>query len=133
MQELGLKSLIRVKKLRLAGGQDDVNVPNILQRNFNASAPNEKWVTDITEFNVKGQKLYLSASMDVYNGEIVACHTSKRPVFELVIQTLKSAFDRLDKRSRPILHSDQGWQYKMRPYRKMISKYGLTPVSYTHL
>ena len=90
MQELGLKSLIRVKKLRLAGGQDDVNVPNILQRNFNASAPNEKWVTDITEFNVKGQKLYLSASMDVYNGEIVACHTSKRPVFELVIQTLRA-------------------------------------------
>ncbi len=75
MQQLGLKSLIRVKKFRLASGEDDVSVPNILQRNFNASAPNEKWVTDITEFNVKGQKLYLSASMDVYNGEIVACHT----------------------------------------------------------
>lgn len=126
MQEPGLKSLIRVKKFRVASGQGDVSVPNILQRNFNASALNEKWVTDITEFNVKGQKLYLSAGMDVYNGEIVACHTSKRPVFELVIQTLKSALDRLDRRSRPILHSDQGWQYKMLPYRKMISKYGLT-------
>ncbi len=126
MQELGLKSLIRVKKFRLASGEDDVSVPNILQRNFNASAPNEKWVTDITEFNVKGQKLYLSASMDVYNGEIVACHTSKRPVFELVIQTLKSALETLDRGSRPILHSDQGWQYKMLPYRKMISQYGLT-------
>lgn len=54
------------------------------------------------------------------------CGHPKRPVFELVIQTLKSALDRLDRRSRPILHSDQGWQYKMLPYRKMISKYGLT-------
>lgn len=110
MQEMRLKSLIRARKFRIASGQDDVAVPNILQRNFNASAPNEKWVTDITEFNVKGQKLYLSASMDVYSGEIVACHTSKRPVFELVIQTLKSALDTLDRGSRPILHSDQGWQ-----------------------
>lgn len=126
MQELGLKSLIRFKKFRVASSQGDVSVPNILQRNFNASAPIEKWVTDITEFNVKGQKLYLSASMDMYNGEIVACHTSKRPVFELVIETLKNALDRLDRRSRPILHSDQGWQYKMLPYRKMISKCGLT-------
>lgn len=93
----------------MASGQGDVSVPNILQRNFNASALNEKWVTDITEFNVKGQKLYLSAGMDVYNGEIVACHTSKRPVFELVIQTLiKSALDRLDRGSRPILQSDHG-------------------------
>lgn len=106
-----MKSLIRAKKLRLARDQDDVNVPNIRQQNFNASTPNEKWVTDITEFKVKRQKLYLFDSMDVYNGEIVACHTSKRLVFELVIQTLKSALSRFDRRSRPILRSDQGWQY----------------------
>ncbi|MEI2625432.1 MAG: DDE-type integrase/transposase/recombinase [Giesbergeria sp.] len=48
------------------------HVPNVLQRDFRASAPNRKWATDVTEFNVNGRKLYLSACMDLYNGEIVA-------------------------------------------------------------
>jgi putative transposase len=125
MQALGLKSLVRAKKYR-SPGQDHVSVPNVLQRQFRALSPNQKWVTDITEFNVKGQKLYFSPILDLYNGEIVTYHTSRRPVFELVAQTLKKALGRLGDQSRPLLHSDQGWQYKMLPYRKMIAKHGLT-------
>ena len=98
----------------------------MLQRQFRALSPNQKWVTDITEFNVKGQKLYFSPILDLYNGEIVTYHTSRRPVFELAAQTLKKALGRLGDQRRPLLHSDQSWQYKMLPYRKMIAKQGLT-------
>lgn len=126
MQEMGLRSLIRARKRYANLGQSDVKVPNVLQQNFKAEAPNKKWVTDITEFNVKGQKLYLSASMDLYNGEIIAYRSARRPVFELVTETLKGALDQLHERCGLILHSDQGWQYKMLPYRKMLVKHGLT-------
>ena len=58
MQQMGLLSLIRAKKRYWhIHGLNDVHVPNVLQRDFHATAPNQKWVTDITEFNVKGQKL----------------------------------------------------------------------------
>lgn len=69
----------------------DVHVPNVLQRNFLASAPNQKWVTDITEFNVNRHKLYLSACMDFYNREIIAHRMAGRAVFELVSGALGAA------------------------------------------
>ena len=68
MQQMGLRALIRAKKRsRGVPGVSDVHVLNVLQRNFMASAPNQKWVTDITEFNARGHKLYLSACIDLYN------------------------------------------------------------------
>jgi transposase InsO family protein len=92
MQKMGLRALIRAKKRsRNVPGVSDVHVPNVLQRNFLASAPNQKWATDITEFNVNGHKLYLSACMDLYNGEIIAHRMARRPVFELVSGTLAAA------------------------------------------
>lgn len=96
------------------------------KRDFHAVAPNEKWVTDITELNMRGQKLYLSASMDLYNGEIIAHRMAKRPVFELVVDTLRAASRRLGSGTMPILHSDQGWHYKMQPYRAMLDTLGIT-------
>lgn len=73
MQQMELRALIRAKKRSWAvPGVSNVHVPNVLQRNFLASAPNQKWVTDITEFNVNGHKLYLSACMDLYNREIIS-------------------------------------------------------------
>ena len=89
MQEMGLRALIRAKKRsRNVPGVSDVHVPNVLQRDFFAKAPNQKWVTDVTEFKVHGQKLYLSACMDLYNGEIIAHRMARRPVFDLVSDTL---------------------------------------------
>ena len=68
MQKMGLRALIRVKKRsRHVPGMSDAHVPNVLQRDFCATAPNQKWATDVTEFNVNGQKPYLSACMDLYN------------------------------------------------------------------
>ena len=103
----------------------DVHVPNILQRDFCATVPNQEWATDITEFNVNGQKLYLSACMDLYNGEIIAHKIAKRPVFELVSSTLRAALSRTACTAELIVHSDQSWHYKMQPYREMLAQRGV--------
>ena len=60
--------------------------------------PNEKWVTDVTEFHLFGEKLYLSPILDLFNGEIIAYNIEKRPVFQLVTKMLDQAFDRLNRR-----------------------------------
>jgi putative transposase len=104
----------------------DMHVPNVLQRNFLASASNQKWVTDITEFNVNGHKLYLSACMDLYNREIIAHCMARRDVFELVSGTLGAALSQSEHTGELTVHSDQGWHYKMRAYRMMLARCGVT-------
>jgi putative transposase len=126
MQKMGLRALIRTKKRsRHFTSLSDMHVPNVLQRNFYATAPNQKWATDVTEFNVNGQKLYLSACMDLYNGEIVAHRMARRPVFELVSSTLQAALSQTRHTAELIVHSDQGWHYKMQPYRAMLERCGV--------
>ncbi len=73
MQELGLTSLVRIKRYQSYKGTTGEIAPNVLQRKFDADKPNQKWVTDVTEFKIKNsQKLYLSTIMDLSNREIVA-------------------------------------------------------------
>ncbi|SOY44680.1 conserved hypothetical protein [Cupriavidus taiwanensis] len=122
MLQLGLKSLVRPKKYRSYREILGRVAANLLNRQFAAQRPNEKWVTDVTEFNVKGQKLYLSPVMDLYNGEIIAWQSSTRPTFDLVGGMLKKAIPRLKRSERPLLHSDQGWQYQMPAYRRLLGK-----------
>ena len=127
MQKMGLRALIRAKKRsREVLGVSDVQVPNVLQRHFIATAPNQKWATDVTEFNVNGDKLYLSACMDLYNREIIAHRMARRPVFELVSGTLEAALSRFELTGELTVHSDQGWHYKMQPYRMMLAGCGVT-------
>ena len=76
MNSLGLKSLIRRKKYKSYKGEQGKIAPNILQRAFKADKPNQKWVTDVTEFKVKDKKLYLSPIMDLYNQEIISYQLS---------------------------------------------------------
>lgn len=71
-----------------------------------------------TEFNVAGEKLYLSPVLDLYNDEILAYHLTRRPSFELVSAMLKKAFRKLKPGEQPLLHSDQGWQYQMAAYQR---------------
>lgn len=99
---------------------------NVLARDFSATAPDQKWATDITEFNVAGEKLYLSACMDLYNGEIIAHRMARRPVFALVSGTLRAALTQSKPLGRLTVHSDQGWHYKMQPYRAMLARQGVT-------
>jgi transposase InsO family protein len=122
MQAMGIKSLVRVKKYRSYRGAVGCAAPNVLQRQFSAHGANQKWVTDVTEFNVAGEKLYLSPVMDLYNGEIIAFETARRPVFELVGSMLKKALCKLGRDDKPVLHSDQGWQYRMPIYQRMLAQ-----------
>jgi transposase InsO family protein len=125
MQALGLKSLARPKKYRSYRGQQ-AEVPNLLARRFQAERPNQKWVTDVTEFNVRGERLYLSPVMDLYNGEIVSYAMRKRPHFSLVGEMLNKALTKLAGQDAPLLHSDQGWQYQMPLYQRQLAARGLT-------
>jgi len=125
MQTLGLKSLVRPKKYRSWRGQQ-AKVPNLLARQFQAQQPNQKWVTDVTEFNVQGEKLYLSPVLDLYNGEIVSYAMHRRPHFSLVADMLNQALAKLDAHNAPLLHSDQGWQYQMPAWRRTLAERGLT-------
>lgn len=72
MKELGLKCMVRMKKYRSYRGEAGKTAPNLLDREFHAEKPNQKWATDITEFSLFGRKLYLSPILDMYNGEIIS-------------------------------------------------------------
>jgi putative transposase len=120
MVELRLKSLVRIKKYKSFKGELGTAAPNILERDFEAKRTNEKWTTDVTEFAVAGSKVFLSPVMDLCTGEIVAFETDTRPSLNLVITMLKKALGTLGRDEKPILHSDQGWQYRMRRYQDML-------------
>lgn len=126
MDQLQLKSCVRMKKYRSFRGAIGRTAPNILERDFKASRPNEKWVTDVTEFSVAGDKLYLSPILDLFNGEIVSYEIAKRPLLSMVAKMLTSAFQRLEPCDKPILHSDQGWQYRLEKYRWYLQQRSIT-------
>lgn len=125
MKILGLKSIIRIKKYRSYKGEQGKIAPNILQRNFKADKPNQKWATDVTEFNVSGNKLYLSPIIDLFNGEIISYDVSERPNFNQITNMLKKSFRRISNDTNLILHSDQGWQYQMKRYHQLLKEKGL--------
>jgi len=125
MQNLGLKSQIRRQRYKSYMGNVGRVAHDLLKRRFQAKRPNQKWVTDVTEFNIEGSKLYLSPILDLYNGEIVSYQIAKSPKFELVDNMLTKAMKRLNKEDKPILHSDQGWQYQMAAYQMRLKQRGM--------
>ena len=125
MYSCGIKCEIRRHKYRSYKGSVGKVAPNILNRNFVATKPNQKWVTDVTEFNVRGEKVYLSPILDLFNGEIVSYNISLHPVFHQVMDMLEKAFEKIPNTSETILHSDQGWQYQMKKYQHMLKEHGI--------
>lgn len=126
MGELGLLSRVRMKKYNSYRGEIGKAAPNLLNRDFTAMSPNQKWVTDITEFQLFGKKLYLSPILDLFNGELVSYSLSYHPDFQQIRDMLHEAFDHLPSGDHPILHSDQGWQYRMEEYRQLLRKKGIS-------
>ena len=122
MKELGLVCRVRMKKYRSYKGEVGRIAPNLLQRNFEAKKPNQKWVTDVTEFHLFGQKLYLSPILDLCSRDIVSYALSDRPVLSMVTRMLDSAFAQIPDGTNLILHSDQGWQYQHKHYQRMMMK-----------
>jgi putative transposase len=125
MKELGLKCLVRMKKYKSYRGTVGKVAPNILERNFTTTAPNEKWVTDITEFKLFGGKLYLSPVLDLFNGEIITYTIGSRPTNSLVLDMLEKAMERLPVDHQLLMHSDQGWHYQMKQYRHALESRGI--------
>lgn len=125
MRQLGLYCRVRMKRYASYRGEVGEIAPDLLQRDFHASIPNEKWVTDVTEFSLFGQKLYLSPILDLYNREIVSYSISHHPRFSQTVDMLEKAFRRLPNSVNLILHSDQGWQYQMKQYQRMLREKGI--------
>ena len=94
--------------------------PNVISRNFETSKPFEKLATDVTEFAVCDDKVYLSPVIDLHNNEVISYSISTSPNFEQTREMLKRLFDKLPKDARPILHSDQGWQYQMKEFQRSL-------------
>ena len=125
MKLLGLVCRVRIKKYRSYKGEVGKIAPNLLQRDFYAEKPNQKWVTDVTEFSLFGQKLYLSALLDLHSSYLISYTISERPVLSMVTGMLDKAFKNLPNGTGLILHSDQGWQYQNKYYRQMLKQKGI--------
>jgi transposase InsO family protein len=126
MKEEHLTCLVRMKKYRSYRGEVGRIAPNVIQGDFRANAPYEKLTTDITEFALFGTKLYLSPLLDMYNGEILSYVISEKPVLKQVLDMLRQGFTVVPADARPILHSDQGWQYQHKMYQQMLTDEGWT-------
>ena len=125
MKEIGLVCRVRMKKYRSYKGEVGKIAPNRLKRDFSTTAPNQKWVTDVTEFSLFGEKLYLSPILDLHSSDLVSYVISDRPVLSMVMNMLADAARQLPLGAAPILHSDQGWQYQHKLYQRKLAEYGI--------
>ena len=99
--------------------------PNLIKRNFFAIRPNMKWYTDITEFNLRGQKLYLSPIIDGCGRDIVPYIISRRANFQQVLTMLDDAFKVNDSLNGLVFHSDRGWPSKHKTYQYALARRGI--------
>ena len=125
MKDLGLVCRVRMKKYRSYKGEVGKIAPNLLNRDFHADRPNQKWVTDVTEFSLFGEKLYLSPVLDLCSSDLVSYTISERPVLSMVTTMLEKAFEKIPDNTNLILHSDQGWQYQHKQYQRMLREKGI--------
>lgn len=126
MQKLNIHAVIRKKKKKYASATPETVAENILQRDFYATAPNQKWATDVTEFKVPGEKkkLYLSAVLDLYDRYPVAYVISCRNDNRLVFKTFDKAIA-LNPDAKPVFHSDRGFQYTNKVFRNKLRIQGM--------
>lgn len=126
MNKYNLLSVVRRKKYRNYG--DHLHrYPNLLNREFNADKPNQKWVTDISYIHTGQGVLYLSVIRDLYDNSIVAHKTSTTQNVQLVLNTIKAAKKKEKATAEVQLHSDQGFQYTSHAYFNLTKSYGITP------
>ena len=99
---------------------------NLLKRDFSAAKPFEKITTDVTQFNVCDEKVYLSPVLDLFNNEVVSYSISTSPNLEQVREMLNGLFNKLPADATPIFHSDQGWQYQHAEYQRLLAEHNIT-------
>jgi putative transposase len=98
--------------------------PNLLKRQFDADAPNQKWVTDVTEFSVGDRKLYLSPVMDLFDRQVISYAIGTSPNLALANDSLRDALATLEDGQKPLVHSDQGFQYQHNSWRTLLENAG---------
>lgn len=125
MNKLGLKGIKPKVKYHSYIGQVGVVADNIINRDFGATKPNEKWTTDVSQFNCPFGKAYLSPILDMFGTDIVAWDLSLSPNFEQTTRMLDEAFKKNPNLEGLIFHSDQGWQYQMRQYSEKLKEKGI--------
>ena len=126
MQKYDLLSVIRRKKYRNYGELLH-RYPNLLNRDFHADRPNQKWVTDISYIKTGQGMLYLSIIRDLYDNSIVSYKTSTTQNINLVLSTIRAAKRKEKITAEMQLHSDQGFQYTSQAYFKLTQSYNITP------
>lgn len=125
MKCLCIACYVRAKKYHSYKGEVGRIAPNLLERDFEAEKPNLKWVTDVTEFSLFGQKLYLSPILDPCSRDIVSYTIYEHPVLPMVTDMLNMAFKKIPDQTNLILHSDQGWQYQHKKYQALLKEKGI--------
>ena len=126
MQKYNLLSEVRRKKYRNYGNALH-KYDNLLDRDFNADRPNQKWVTDISYIKTEQGTLYLSVIRDLYDNSIVAYKTGTEQNVNLVLSTIRDAKRKENVTAELQLHSDQGFQYTSQAYFNLTQSYGITP------
>ena len=126
MQKYNLLSVVRRRKYHYYSSYTHT-YDNLLNRNFKADRPNQKWVTDISYIHTKQGVLYLSIIRDLYDNSIVAYKTSTTQTVNLVLNTIKAAKKKEKVTAELQLHSDQGFQYTSTGYFNLTKQYGITP------
>ena len=129
MKELGLFGTQPRAKYKSYKGEFSKVCDNYLLdgefRNFKTASINEKWTTDVSEFHIASGKLYLSPILDMHNREIISYSISRNPNFNQTLDMLNKAFNKFDNLNGLIFHSDQGWQYQMYLYKKLLKDKGI--------
>ncbi len=126
MKSSHLQGKQRKSKYKSYKGEVGKTAPNLLERNFTANAPYTKLTTDVTEFSVCNEKVYLSPVLDMYNNEIISYSISRNPNFMQTREMLAGLFEKLPTTATPLLHSDQGWQYQMREFQRLLKERHIT-------
>ena len=127
MNSLGLKGKQRKNdKYHSYKGTVGKVADNLLKRDFYAERPFEKITTDVTQFKIGDEKVYLSPVMDLFNREIISYSISTSPNLWQIREMLAGLFEKLPADATPIFHSDQGWQYQHAEYQRLLAEHNIT-------
>ena len=126
MRVLGIKSIIRKQRKPYRHSTPETTAENTLHREFEATKPNGKWATDVTEFKIpmSNKKVYLSAIIDFYDRSVVSYILSNRNDNKLVFETYELALKK-NPDVTPLFHSDRGFQYTSRVFQKKLQEQGM--------
>lgn len=126
MQKYNLLSAIRRRRYQKYG-ESLHRYPNLLNRDFYADRPNQKWVTDISYIKTEQGFLFLSVIRDLYDNSIVAYRTGTEQNIRLVTDTVRDAMKKEKVTDGLTLHSDQGFQYTSSEYFNLTQSYNISP------